>query len=170
MLVRLGRFEAEQGELPPLCMRCGAPAALYKARQLSWQPVWTYFVFGLTFWPVLLLAGLMRKRMRLLAPFCQRHRNYWRRRTAKTALLFLGLLALFVLIAPAILIAAQNRDEENAARILLLLFWLAGVVATIAFLLFRRRSLHATEITDDAIVLTGVAEAFVRQWRAERTN
>ena len=58
--ITLGRFEAEEGQLPPLCLRCGAPAVRFNPRIFSWQPLWTYFAFGLTFQLPVLLSLLGR--------------------------------------------------------------------------------------------------------------
>ena len=38
--VKLGRREAEDGDLPPVCMRCGAVATEWKTKKFSWYPPW----------------------------------------------------------------------------------------------------------------------------------
>jgi hypothetical protein len=165
--VRLGRYEAEEGELPPFCLRCGAPATRYKARQLSWQPVWTYFVLGLTFWPLLYAVLLFRKRLRVLAPFCDRHRNYWTRRGALAKCVLGGLLVVLMLGNLLFLYA-----EAVGVHIVhpLIPFWLSGAAMLMVIGLLRIKSICPTEITDDSISLKGVAEAFVAQLRAERNG
>ena len=163
--IRLGRYEAEEGELPPLCLRCGAPAMLFKAKLLSWQPSWTYVVFGLTFWPILVATLALRRRMRVLVPFCQKHRNYWRGRRLLSWAVFSALLIFFLC-----LITFAATIEESASRFPSpsLLFWLAGMVITFAMEFVHAGAIRATEITDDAVALTNVADAFVAQWQRER--
>jgi hypothetical protein len=163
--IRLGRYEAEEGELPPLCLRCGAPAVLFKAKLLSWQPAWTYIVFGLTFWPLLAFTAILRKRMRLLAPFCAAHRNHWQRRRLLSWSVLGGLLILFLL---GILLAIRLELENIRVPNPFLLFWVAGMAITFAIELLRAGSIRPIEISDEAITLTNVAEAFVVQWRLER--
>jgi hypothetical protein len=163
--IRLGRYEAEEGELPPLCLRCGAPATLFKAKLLSWQPPWTYIVFGLTFWPLLALTAILRKRMRLLAPFCAAHRNHWQRRRLLSWSVISGLLILFLL---GILLAIRLELENIRVPSPFLLFWVAGMAITFAIELLRAGSIRPIEISDEAMTLTNVAEAFVAQWRLER--
>jgi hypothetical protein len=165
--IRLGRYEAEEGELPPLCLRCGAPATVFKARLLSWQPAWTYVVFGLAFWPIVLATLVLRKRMRLLAPFCRKHRNYWQRQRLLSWAVFFGLTILFL---PLITAAATIDDPASRFPNPLLLFWLAGMAITFAVEFVHLGAIRATEITDDAIALTNVADAFVAQWRIERQS
>src|SRR5690242_4942118 len=109
--VRLGRLEAEEGELPPLCLRCGAPATMYNSRRLAWQPGWVVVLFALTFWPLLLMSLLIRKRMRLRAPFCDAHGNYWRRRFLIAAIVYGGLAGL--VIAGLSLLAAAQADGRT---------------------------------------------------------
>ena len=64
--VRLGRLEAEEGELPPLCIRCGKPAVVFKPRAFGGYPEWSYLLLLLTFWAFLMAAPLLRQRMRVL--------------------------------------------------------------------------------------------------------
>ena len=143
--IRLGRYEAEEGELPPLCLRCGAPAMLFKAKLLSWQPSWTYVVFGLTFWPILVATLALRRRMRVLVPFCQKHRNYWRGRRLLSWAVFSALLIFFLCL---ITLAATLDEPASRFPSPFLLFWLAGMVITFAMEFVHAGAIRATEITD----------------------
>src|SRR5438132_2634924 len=164
--VKLGRFEAEEGELPPLCLRCGAPAALFKAKRLSWQPTWTFLAFGLTVWPLLLVTMMIRKRMRALLPFCAKHKSYWARESAKVK----GVIgSLFILFVIGFILIIETEASGLHTVHPLVLFWLAGPAIMIAVLCLRARSICVMEIADDRITLAGVAEAFVQEWRAERS-
>ncbi|HEV3118677.1 MAG TPA: hypothetical protein VGY58_16630 [Gemmataceae bacterium] len=165
--IKLGRYEAEEGQLPPLCLCCGAPATHYQAQTLAWQPAWSYFVFGLTVWPLLFLGLLLRKRMRVRLPLCDAHRRSLQvqRRIAQVLMVVL----LGVLVGGAVLL---NREDEagNYAVNPLLLLWLDGIPIMMALLLLRAGAVRPQEITDDSITLGDVAEDFVNQWHAERTG
>jgi len=113
--VHLGRLEAEQGELPPLCLRCGALAVVYKARRLAWQPVWTIILFGVTLWPLLVVSLIIRKRMSVLVPFCSVHRNHWLWR-GLLALLAYGALAALVFLDYLFVLAAQEPGQRETSR------------------------------------------------------
>src|SRR5437660_11736174 len=83
----LSRYEATQGQLPRVCMRCGAPATLVKAKTFSWQPGWLLLlillgVVGLVLFLVLSLT--LSKRMRVQVPLCERHRHHWAMRNGLT--------------------------------------------------------------------------------------
>jgi hypothetical protein len=56
--VRIGRYEAVEGLLPPVCMKCGAEALLFKKKTFSWHPSWVL---------LLLIAGLLPF---LIVPWC----------------------------------------------------------------------------------------------------
>ena len=132
--VKLGRFEAEEGELPPLCLRCGAPAALFKAKRLSWQPTWTFLAFGLTVWPLLLVTMMIRKRMRALLPFCAKHKSYWARESAKVK----GVIgSLFILFVIGFILIIETEASGLHTVHPLVLFWLAGPAIMIAVLCLR---------------------------------
>jgi hypothetical protein len=163
--IKLGRYEAEEGQLPPVCICCGAPATQYQAQTLAWQPVWSYFVFGLTVWPLLFLALLLRKRMRVLLPLCDAHRSSlrWQRRVAQVLMVVL----LGVLVGGAILLNRED-DAGNYTVNPLLLLWFDGVPIMVALLLLRAGAVRPQEITDDSITLGDVADDFVNQWHAER--
>jgi hypothetical protein len=163
--VKLGRYEAEEGQLPPLCVCCGTQATHYKAQWFSWQPTWSYLVFGLTIWPLLFLGLLLRKRMRVLLPFCDTHRRHLQVQKYVAR----GLLAVLlgVLIACLVLVVQSGEDGSYAVQPLFL-FWLDGLPVMIALLLLRIGTVRAIEITDDSITLGEVAEDFMKQREAER--
>src|SRR5438105_930337 len=96
--VRLGRYEAREGLLPPVCMVCGAPAGVVRTMWFWLVPWWLYLVFPLgcgVLYLVLLL--LLVKRARVQAPLCALHRNHWHGRF----LILVGMLALMTLVVGA---------------------------------------------------------------------
>src|SRR6516165_7933208 len=98
--VILGRFEAEEGELPPVCLRCGAPAAVFKRWTLTCYPDWSYLLLLVTIWPFLLASPLLRQRMRVLVPFCVAHRRYWLKRRLLFWVSLAAMAAVLIIILP----------------------------------------------------------------------
>src|SRR5262245_28530139 len=92
--IRLGRYEAEGG-LPRVCMRCGAPATLFKTKNFSWYPSWVYILLLAGLLPFAIVALIMQKKMRVSAPLCDQHKHHWVWPTAAAVvalLLLLGML------------------------------------------------------------------------------
>jgi hypothetical protein len=164
--VTLGRLEAEQGELPALCLRCGRPASLYRARWFGWQPGYSYLCLLLSLWLFLFVSLLVHRRMRVLAPWCLAHRYYGFRRTVVFDFA-LGLLAALMILVVGWAIAISRGRSEG---MLFLTGWIPGLLLLAMLLLARIDALRSTEITPDSITLTGVAEAFVAQWQAEKSS
>ena len=115
--------------------------------------------------PLLLVAYLLTERVRVRTPLCKKHQNYWRGRRLLSWAVFSALLIFFLC-----LITFAATIEESASRFPSpsLLFWLAGMVITFAMEFVHAGAIRATEITDDAVALTNVADAFVAQWQRER--
>src|SRR5262245_29680291 len=84
--VRLGRQQAETGDLPSVCMRCGQPTEAWVRRQFS------------------ATSNMQSRRMLVLAPLCQSHRNHWRNRIRTNLAILVGLL----LIAVALIFAPPD--------------------------------------------------------------
>jgi hypothetical protein len=66
--IHLDRDEAERGELPPVCVRCGAGADVIKPRGFHWYPRWAIA-------PLMRLA--LTRRMTVQLPLCEVHANEW---------------------------------------------------------------------------------------------
>jgi hypothetical protein len=75
--VHLDRIEAEQGDLPPVCIRCGARASEFIYWRFTWYPWW---LGGMP-----LFRMMNTRRMTALLPVCPAHRQipffqaYWNR-------------------------------------------------------------------------------------------
>jgi hypothetical protein len=154
---KLGTYEAEEGVLPPVCLRCGAPATGFWGRRFTWQPGWIYVLLAVNPAPYLVGSLLLRRRLRVLAPFCDAHR-----RTGWARLL----LAAGVIILLALLLRGVAEWTPN----FFLLLWLAGLFWLALIFLLRLKTLRAIEITEDSITLTGVAEAFALALQREKAT
>ena len=75
--VRIGRYEAVEGLLPPVCMKCGAEALLFKKKTFSWHPSWVLLLLIAGLLPFLIVALVPTERMTVHAPLCDEHRYHW---------------------------------------------------------------------------------------------
>jgi hypothetical protein len=188
-VVRLTRVESEIGNLPNVCMRCGAPATTVTEKYLAWQPRWIAIILlvGLLFWkppqmlPVIfggllyfIIGMILKKRMKLLAPMCEQHRSHWFRQVifnfiALAAFPLMIVVGVFALPLPE---SPMGEEEQAFGRmvcfltVVLLLAWVIVNVVVSRFLI------HPTVITDRDMELSGVHDSFVEaltRWRARET-
>jgi len=164
--VTLGRYEAEEGMLPPVCIRCGAPATAFKTVNFSHQPDWTFFLLLITVWPFALAGLCFRKRMRSLLPVCEAHRKHWFRHRV---LLILCLVLVLLLVSVG-MITLAGGNAGGAPRLMRLLLWLVGPLSILVVLLVRTKMVRPCELTDEIIRFTGVSQEFVDAYSAERPS
>jgi hypothetical protein len=163
--VTLGRLEAEEGALPPVCLCCGKPAALYRVHRFGWQPFYSFLGLLLTIWPFLFLMLMTRRRMRVRAPWCLAHRRYGSLRRIALA----GVLAILTagLVVGTVWVAAITRGRMEGMQ-QLVASWIGGFLLLSVVLIARFKTVRPVEITAESITLTGVAEAFAAQLRLEK--
>jgi hypothetical protein len=154
--IRLGRYEAEQGHLPPLCMQCGAPATLFKPRRFLWRRFRLRTSFDSLVDPL--------KRATVVVPLCQKHYKAWRRWQVLARLGCLGALILGVLSIALIL--CLRAWQPGAAWVEALARSLGGtlLLSLIALFVILRATqpIRSVEITTESITLSGVSEEFAR--------
>jgi hypothetical protein len=155
--VEITRREAEQRQLPPVCMRCGEAAR---------QTYQTDFFDG-------------RGRILLFAPLCYFHRNHfkWRTRVLVFGLvgsIFVLGLGIFV-IADGIRTGIENGigGGRTPFKFLISIIWLliglCGAVGSIVtFLVFKYTGIRVTGVTYNAVTFTEVAPEFVEALRVQR--
>ena len=75
--VTLDRDECDEGFLPPVCIRCGEAATSVRNQHYQWVPpaIHLTMIFCV---PYLILLLVMRKKMTVALPVCDRHRWIWR--------------------------------------------------------------------------------------------
>jgi hypothetical protein len=151
--------EVEEG-LPAVCMRCGRPATVFLERRFTWYPQWVGATVGLL--PLfLLLVLLVRQRLTVAVPFCERHRNHWRVR-ARFALGGAAVLAVAAGAGVALLLLLDHYGAADGLVGPFVLVWLllfAGWVIPVAAL--YSSVIRAVDMTDRSICLGGVSRAFV---------
>src|SRR5437660_10981816 len=97
-------------ELPPVCMRCGAEATLYKRKRFSWYPPWLNVLILAGLLPYAIIVAIMTKRMNVNVPLCGRHRFHWGGRVLAMVLPFFAPIGMVVL-----LIALTSRPPRPAS-------------------------------------------------------
>jgi hypothetical protein len=157
--VRLPRYEASRGDLPPVCMVCGAPASDAPQRTFSWIPtwVWCFIIAPLLF---LIIALVTQRRMTIRTPLCDRHRNYWRWRWR---IVWIGLIVTMVLGFATTGFLGDDKNQEAARTVGPFLCVGMSMVALVWFtaaLIVIITSIGPSKITEDDIILGGVAQAF----------
>jgi hypothetical protein len=152
--------EAGEGKVPPVCVCCGAPAAVTKNH--------TAFVGlgGLPFIVIPLLIVFVFQRatsIRLCLPFCSWHRNYWLWRRVINFGSF-ALMIVLVLGTYFLDLASQagsaSRQGDSWAGALCMLGLALPVVWLIAYLIHCRVGVRVANYTTESVTLEGVCEEF----------
>jgi hypothetical protein len=167
--IRLVREEAEDGDLPPVCMCCGEPATVLRAKNFSWHPDWVYLLLLLGLLPCLIAALIVTKRMRIRAPLCEEHKNHWLWRNwfaygGLTGIFFLGVGVI------ALMLTWDDPQGQMSGLFGLLCFGLLGLGLAwlLAAFVVQNLGIRPIEITDRTITLRRVAPEFVDAVREER--
>jgi hypothetical protein len=110
-----------------------------------------------------LLLLFRPKRKQMNVPLCDRHKNHWRRYNFLTAGTVLLLLALYAgLVAGIIGKFGSLFDIRNKDAVGYLLLGILGIAAVLVVpaAIWVKAPIRPTEISDDGITLTGVADSF----------
>ena len=155
--VRLGKYELEEYDLPKICMRCGAPATVYKRNKFRYRPLWAWFLLG---W---ILADLVSSEMSVTVPLCNKHKWHW---TGRAALVGFSLPLVPIFFLAGAFVASQYNASALWVVVPTGVLFLAWVV--MAVVLLKVTIIRATEITDNSITLTAVSEEFIEALNADR--
>jgi hypothetical protein len=149
----LGR--AHRGDLPPVCICCGIEATEYRDKMFSLSP------FGIPLFIFPAWVAILPGRVWVRAPFCESHKNYWRRRLAR----IVGGLILAILpgiVGFPILIDATNRDIARLGAGLCLVSWIALLAWIVLTVWIQWRGIRLTQVTPILITLSNVSDAFAK--------
>jgi hypothetical protein len=165
--VRLGRYEAREGPLPPVCVACGVRARVVRNTVVSTFPAWFYLGVPLGLLPFLLLWAFFSRRALVRAPLCTLHQFHWWWRKGALAVLFLFNFALFGL---AIFVTDDPHGIIRDGRGLVVFLWLLATVLMPLVLVagdvaLRYTGVHATEVGEHSLTLRGVSEEFAEAAR-----
>ncbi|MBV9125824.1 MAG: hypothetical protein JO112_20935 [Planctomycetes bacterium] len=172
--VRLGRREMEKGDLPPVCLRCGAPTDYYQRRTFHYLSPGLENVFALLGGvPAVLIASLAGGTHNLKArvPLCGTHRFIWRLRN----LLYYGgpfvLLFLFAgfMVAMSLENAPPGHPGQKAGEPSPVSMGFGCVLLPLAllwavyFLYYRNSFIRVVKMTENSITLRGLSRIFIEE-------
>lgn len=163
----LNRAEAEDGRLPGLRMRCGAPATSTDRKQFAWHPQWVYLLIFAGLLPMLIVGLCLTKRMWVEAPFCDQHRKHWSWRR------YVVVGSLFALIAGGagwLILTAGDFLPKAWTGPLCGLILLAALGWVIVAFVLQVTSIDTREIADGTITLNRVADEFIDALRNQRAT
>jgi hypothetical protein len=162
--VSIGVLEAQEGHFPPTCIRCGRPATVYKSARLTWRPELVHLLLIGTFLPFVIFALLSRKRMRIKAPFCEVHRNYWLNRRILRLIAFMAP----PLVVGAVLLLSGTSELPERLQTPWGLLWIISVAWLVLFAAVRFTGIRPTRIDDESMDLSGASPEFVERLTTER--
>ena len=170
-VVHLDREEVENDELPPVCLRCGAPTTGLVRKNFSWHPPWVIVLILAGLLVYVIVAIVLTKRMTIRAPLCAKHQNHW---FGRSLIIWLSLAAVASvgLIAFLLMVNQQPRGAGGPGNglsgficvgtVLLGLAWLIMV------LILQGTMIRPSEITDRSMTLNKVSRQFVEALDEER--
>ncbi len=140
-------------ELPPFCVRCGAPARGERwKRNYSWHEPAIYLLILAGVLVYVIVAMVVRKQIALDVPICEAH---WQRRR-KLQKVAIGLLVLMV----GLVVLAIATNMDSVGPFACPGAFLAGVAALIVHSA-AERSLRPKRITDDWGEFAGASPEFL---------
>jgi hypothetical protein len=157
--VELTRYEAEQGELPAVCVKCGEPMLLQKRKTFTWSPPWLIMLlfFGLPLF--FLVASFVTHRMKVKLPYCEKHV----RAAARRGWLVLGgIFGVLLLIVTSALAIAPESPLHPLLGYVCGATVVLGIVWFILLAVSDYGAVSAKEVQSKTILLKGVCPEFVK--------
>lgn len=167
----LGRYEAEEGNLPDVCMSCGEPAMERKRRRFVSHPFWIYFLLPLGWLPYVIVAAVLTVRVKCYTFFCDRHKNHWR---VRSFIIWGSFLAIVVLILGSFFAVALVGEKAGKSffdnvmgflcigSLVLMFAWLISIPIVQLF------AIHTSNVTERRVTLERVSPVFVDAVRKHR--
>lgn len=185
--IRLSRVEAEDGDLPDVCMCCGAPALERKVCRFNSYPLWVVpallwnvfnsnplkvFLLLLWDWRLNAKAALTHtKHIRCYILFCPRHENYW---LIRNLIVWASFVVIVVLLVGGLVLAGSlsGRVSRSTQDILFGSWCIGFVVLLLCWLLSipisQMTAIHPTIDKQYQLILKRVSPAFVEAVRQHR--
>ncbi len=179
--INLSRYEAEEGDLPDVCMCCGAPAMERKRRCFSSYPLWVVLtllwgfamgeVSGKSYRKV---ADKNTRYIRCYTLFCARHRNYF---FVRSLIIWGALIVILLVLVGGFFLAIWlvGQDDTSSLDIVFGSFCIGSVVLLLGWLISipisQAMAIHPTISREHQLILKRVSPAFleaVHQYRANR--
>jgi len=146
--VQLRRSDLTGGDLPGVCICCGAPTEGFTRTVFHWSPLWIRLLGR--FW-----ARAFGQQVRAQIPVCDAHRNHWLWRW------WLMRGSLVLIVVPSLLAFAYF---ESGWWLLPAIAWF-GLSLCLWFTMVR-----VSAITGQSVTLVGVSEKFAKAVEESRAN
>lgn len=168
--VTLTKEQVERDGLPPVCMKCGAPASCRVNTTFTHTPEWVGWLYFAGILPGIIAEQFVSREMRVSCPFCHRHRNHWSvlNWTAGVGWLVGGLFFAGVGFGIGSIFTESLKD---APYIGLGVGAALGIAIWIGLLIFLAATrISSKSITSESITLHRVADGFTRAVRASQDS
>ncbi len=159
--VRLDFYDLDEGALPDVCMKCGAPSVARPVKQFSWMPYWAR-------WMPPIIGIWFIKRRRVPIPLCEQHKNHW---TVRYLVGIGGIFLVLALILGGGVLFAMGQDDDPSGPLAMggVLLMAVGGVLFIAWLItmiaLASTQINVAEITEDTILMKNVHNDFTQAYR-----
>jgi hypothetical protein len=159
----LSRYEAEEGDLPEVCMLCGAPATERKRRRFTSHPFWVYVLLPFGWLPYIIVAAILTVRVHCYTHLCARHRNHWLMRTLIIWGVFAGLVALILGSFFVVALTGQKLGKSSfdalfgtlcIGSLVLMFLWLASIP------ILQVTAIHPADVTKRRLTLKRISPEF----------
>ncbi|HZV06269.1 MAG TPA: hypothetical protein VE999_14415 [Gemmataceae bacterium] len=170
--IELSRYEAEEGDLPDVCMCCGEEATERKRRRFISHPLWVFLL--LPFIPIYLIVSiLLTEDIRCYTLFCPRHKNYFLVRSLFVWGSLVVVLALIVggFVLAFLLSGQVDKSKESTlfgslciGTVVLFMGWLVSIPIS------QVTAIHPANATRSRLILKRVSPLFVEAVLQYREN
>lgn len=154
----------EDGDLPDVCLECGADAPDRVRKTFVYQPPWAYVTILLGLLILVIVLLVTRKQFRSRVPLCSEHKNHWTKRT----LWVLGSFVVAVLVVILGVVLANLVVPRDPALLIVAVVVLSLIGWIIALVTFQFGTIRVTKISKREILLAKVSPAFVDAYEADR--
>lgn len=148
------------GNLPDLCLECGASAPDRVRKTFVYTPRWVYATLLVHLLLMVLLMYFTRKQFRSRVPMCARHKNHWRKRD----LWIFSSLVVATMLAGLGVAMLIRIDDQRLIPLYggVVIFCSVGWV--VAFAVIHAGTIRLTTFSDRSIRLTKVSPEFAEAY------
>jgi hypothetical protein len=143
-------------------MVCGEYSDEHIVKNFRWFPEWVGLLILAGLLPYVIVAEILKKRMTVEVPVCERHRGYFVRRQV-----IISIVAVLLFILPIsfgflmLAVASTPKETDEAVTAGFFCFGVSVFPAVITIALIQNSTIRPAEITDRGITLKRVHEEFV---------
>jgi hypothetical protein len=157
--VRLNLRDCQDGGLPPVCMQCGERATTLSDQEFLWFPKWPIPLLILGIIPAIIAMIVLTRRRKVRVPFCDAHRNHWKKRFGLGLGFLFGPVGLFTLLYGGARLLDPRGD--TAGPILSFTFLIVLVTMIVALTLIVTSQIAPVAMTGETITLNNVSPGFI---------